>query len=38
MTNWVLGALLLVIIVIVIGVVWATIRAADKTREKREQR
>jgi hypothetical protein len=38
MTNWVLGALLLVIIVIIVAVFWVAIRAADKTREKREQR
>jgi hypothetical protein len=38
MKHWVLVALLLLIAVVIIGVLWATLRATDRAKKEREQR
>jgi cbb3-type cytochrome oxidase subunit 3 len=38
MSRWVFVALLLLITVVLIGVIWAALRAVDRTKKEREQR
>jgi cbb3-type cytochrome oxidase subunit 3 len=38
MSHWVFVALLLLITVILIGVIWAALRAVDRAKKEREQR